>query len=94
MSEPPTKPDNDSNTENMQSKEQMPENNMAQNITTKIDTKYYVIFALEGVMISSLIGYLILSQFNKKTFKETFVNADKIVIILLIVIFMGIIQQF
>ena len=94
MSEPPTKPDNDSNTENMQTKEQMPENNMAQNITTKIDTKYYVIFALEGVIISSLIGYLILSQFNKKTFKETFVNADKIVIILLIVILLTAIITF
>ena len=33
----------------MQSKEQMLENNMTQNITTKIDTKYYAIFALEGV---------------------------------------------
>lgn len=33
----------------MQSKEQMLENNMTQNITTKIDKKYYAIFALEGV---------------------------------------------
>ena len=47
---------------------------------------FYVIFIVEGLIISSSITYLILSKFNKKTFKETFENNDKKVIFGLLIL--------
>ena len=44
---------------------------------------YYVAYTLEGIILSSSVMYLILSKANKKTFKETFKDADKIVICIL-----------
>ena len=47
---------------------------------------FYIIFIVEGLIISSSITYLILSKFNKKTFKETFENNDKKVIFGLLIL--------
>jgi hypothetical protein len=45
----------------------------------KLTTVYYIIFACEGLLISLLLIYLIMSQFNKKSFKETFKNGKSII---------------
>ncbi len=91
--EPPSKPDgeNESSSEgNIPSK---PEGNESQgmpsdskgvsNTSSSIDTKYYVFFGVESLVLSLIIMYLVMSKFNKKSFKETFGNSDKIIIIIL-----------
>lgn len=50
---------------------------------TSLSPVYYVAYTLEGIILSSSVMYLILSKANKKTFKETFKDADKIVICIL-----------
>lgn len=56
----------------------------------QIKTIYYVIFSVECLVFSILLSYLIMSHFNKKTFKETFKNSDKkIISALLIIILTG-----
>lgn len=56
----------------------------------QIKTIYYVIFSVECLVFSVLLSYLIMSHFNKKTFKETFKNSDKkIISALLIIILTG-----
>lgn len=44
---------------------------------------YYIVLGLEGLVTSSLIIYLLMSGFNKKSIKETFKSGDKIIIYLL-----------
>lgn len=66
MQQPPAKPD-DSN-ENSNGKMEMP--NMPTQVKN-ISTVYYVLFAVEGAIVSTLVVYLIISNFNKKTFKES-----------------------
>lgn len=46
----------------------------------KIDTIYYIILGISNTFISCLLIYLIMSKFNKKTFKEVFINTDKVLI--------------
>lgn len=46
----------------------------------KIDTIYYIILGVSNTFISCLLIYLIMSKFNKKTFKEVFINTDKVLI--------------
>ncbi len=53
------------------------------NETREIKTKYYVLLIVESLGLGLAIVYLILSNFNRKTFKETFVNSDKIIIYVL-----------
>ena len=60
--------------------------NMNNQNSIDLTTCYYVAFAIESLILSSLIIYLIMSSFNKKTFKETFENKDKVVITILSVI--------
>ena len=45
---------------------------------------YYILFGIEGLIISLTLTYLIMSKFNKKTFKETFENSDKTIIYILL----------
>ena len=75
MEEPPAKPDGDGNNAS---------SDMSKN--ESISSIYYVIFGIEGLVISSILIYLVMSKFNKKTFKETFINKDKIIINVLTVI--------
>lgn len=60
--------------------------NMNNQNSIDLTTCYYVAFAIESLILSSLIIYLIMSSFNKKTFKETFECKDKVVITILSVI--------
>ncbi len=66
--------------------QQMPGSNSEQNNSNDSQIIYYVIYGVEGFVISSAFMYLLLSHFNKKTFKETFSNKDKIIIEILSVI--------
>lgn len=96
MQEPPEKPDGDSN--NMQEPPERPdgENNnmqsqppmMGQTETTKTEIKtiHYIMFGLEGVIISILATYLVASKFNKLTLKQTLNTAGKAIIFAVIVI--------
>lgn len=52
--------------------------------SAKLETIYYVLFGIESLIIVSLIIYLIMSNCNKKTIKETFTNKDKIIIYVLL----------
>ncbi|MBQ9531997.1 MAG: hypothetical protein IJR70_07990 [Eubacterium sp.] len=67
------------------SSNQPPEMTNAQQSSSsnKLSTKYYVLFACESLLISLLLLYLIMSHFNKKSFKETFRSSDKVLIYLL-----------
>ena len=53
------------------------------NTSSKINLVYYIAFGVESLVLSVVIVYLILSKFNKKTFKETFENNNKKIIALL-----------
>lgn len=57
-----------------------PEMNNSQNNSS---VYYYIVLGLEGLVTSSLIIYLLMSGFNKKSIKETFKSGDKIIIYLL-----------
>ena len=53
---------------------------------TSLTYIYYIIFGIINLILASLIIYLIMSKFNKKTFKETFSNSDKVIINILALI--------
>ncbi len=80
MGTPPSKPDGDNN-----SNGQMP-GDMQNGQNTKISTGYYAAFIAEALVISILITYLIMSNFSKKTIKETFNKGGKIAVYTMIVI--------
>lgn len=90
--EPPEKPsDSKENNQNTNTPPSMPNGqngpgNMNNQNSTDLATCYYVTFAIESLILSGLIIYLVMSSFNKKTFKETFENKDKVVITILSVI--------
>ncbi len=75
MEEPPALPEGEM--EGMPSKDS---NTKKSNSESKLSSKYYVLFTVEGLVISTLASYLVLSKFNKKTLKETFENKNKIII--------------
>ncbi len=79
--EPPEKPDGENNS----STPQMPSNNMnsPMNNNTGLSLKYYIIFGVAGFGFTLSAVYLLMSKFNKLTFKETFVNTDKTLIFIL-----------
>ena len=57
---------------------------------SSLETMHYVIFGINSLVIAITLMYLILSRFNKKTFKETFRDSDKLIIgILSIIILTG-----
>lgn len=94
----PEKPDSNSNNEsnkpndiNFESKQDnMMSFNNQQFTQTEDNTSlkyiYYVIFGATSLVSSTIFIYLIMSRFNKKTFKQTFSNSDKIIINILAVI--------
>lgn len=75
--EPPEKPDG----ENNGSAPEMSNGNM--NTNASLSVKYYVIFGVAGFGFTVSAVYLLMSKFNKLSFKETFVNSDKVVIFIL-----------
>ena len=78
--QPPEKPASEDNN----APSGMPNNNQMngdQKTTNQgIALAYYFAFILEGAVLASLIMYLVMSNFNKKTLKETFSTKEKIVI--------------
>lgn len=93
----PEKPDDSMNGTN---RPEIPNDDMNNNDNTSVNNRsnkeyqiktiYYVIFSVECLVFSILLSYLIMSHFNKKTFKETFKNSDKkIISVLLIIILTG-----
>ena len=93
----PEKPDDSMNGTN---RPEIPNDDMNNNDNTSVNNRsnkeyqiktiYYVIFSVECLAFSILLSYLIMSHFNKKTFKETFKNSDKkIISVLLIIILTG-----
>ena len=90
MEEPPEKPDEDNN---METPPDMPNNNggmeqMGEQEENNANTNYVylILFGIESLTLSIIVLYLIMSGFNKKTFKETLANSDKILIYILGVI--------
>ena len=92
---PPEKPDGDSssnsnnNSSNNDNKMTPPSNdkNMSFNKEdSSVDTLYIVLFGIESLLISSLLIYLLMTGFNKKSMKELFENKDKLLIYILSVI--------
>ena len=81
---PPEKPSGDNEQGNPPEKPTNNKSNQTQN--ANINYVYYIVFGIEGLIITSLITYLIMSNFNKKTLKETFTNKDKILLSILITI--------
>ena len=75
-----TPPDMPDGSNNMMTPPDMPNSN------SNLTWPYYLIFSIECLITSSLIIYLIMSNLNKKNFKETFENKDKIVIAILSII--------
>ena len=67
--------------ENQDNRPSMP-NNMENN-STKLETKYYIIFGIESLLLGATITYMILSNLNKKGIKETFKNKDKVIIFIM-----------
>ena len=59
----------------------MPGGNM-DNVNNNIELScwYYLIFGVLGLFIALIVMYLVMSHFNKKSFKEVFCNKDKIII--------------
>lgn len=56
----------------------------------ELPISYYIFFGIEGLAISWIVLYLIMSKGNKYSLKETFRNTDKIVIFILGIIIMSI----
>lgn len=88
-STPPEKPEGDSSTPSG-----MPNNNqnVAPNLNSNLSNNnsisyiYYVILEIESLLLSYLLIYLLMSRFNKKSFKETYASNDKIIISVLSVV--------
>lgn len=87
MEEPSAKSDNEKDDTNLVPSER-PDNTIKPNEMNKssLTSTYYIVFIVECLVISGLIIYLIMSNFNSKTIKEPFINKDKIIIGILSVI--------
>ena len=58
--------------------------------SSSVSTTTYIFFGVESLVIASILTYLILYNFNAKTWKETFeVNDKKIIAVLLIILLTG-----
>ena len=82
QSEPPAKPDG----EESGNQSEPPTRPDGKEKSTKIKTVYYILFGIEGLVISALMVYLIMSKFNKKTVKDTFKGAKRIILYIVFVV--------
>ncbi len=62
--------------------------------SAELTTVYYVVFALEALVVSLLLSYLLVSGFNKKTMKETLKGFNGILIYLVLVVLLTAIFTF
>ncbi len=77
--QPPEKPSGEDNkTFPNQNGENAPEINSPN--STNISNTYFILFVIQSLAITLIIIYLLMSKFNKKTLKETFISSDKIII--------------
>lgn len=88
MNEPPSKPEGESDGGNMSEPPSMPngENkdmSMPNNTSKSIDTKYYIAFGIEGLVIGFIVILLIMTKFNSISFSEIFTSSDKTIIFIL-----------
>lgn len=96
MSEPPAKPEEENSGngqmggQNGNKPENMPDMSNINLQNAKLETIYYVIFVIEGFCIAILLIYLIMSNFNEKSIKETIKGAKKILIYIILVILLTI----
>lgn len=82
MGEPPSKPEGDNSSSQSMGE---PPSDMNEK-ETKLSTSQYVLFAIEGLIFSVSVLYLILSKFNKLTFKETITGVNKIIVFVILAI--------
>lgn len=87
---PPEKPSEDNKPNNEGTTPPDMPNMQNDNSNSNISAGYYIAFSIEGLILSTLIIYLIMSNYNKKTIKETFENKDKIIISVLSVVLLTI----
>ena len=95
---PPEKPDGDTSSNDSSNNSQsmpngnngttppsgnMPGMNNNNQTTNSLTTPYYIAFGVEGFILSGCLIYLIMSGFNKKSFRETISSSDKLIIIIL-----------
>lgn len=85
MNEPPSKSDSENDNGSMSEPPSMPNNmnEMSNNMSKSIDTKYYIAFALEGFVISFIIVIMIMTKFNSLNFSDIFSSKDKTIIFIL-----------
>lgn len=103
MAEPPEKPEGEEQLQSENSTERnMQRQNRPENMNGEMPSRgnagknnfvVNILVGVEGLLISVILMYLIMSKFNKLTFKETFSKGSKIItyVILVIVIAAGII---
>ena len=96
LNDPPEKPDGE-NDQNLDGLENMPNDqsnlsgmnmNDINDMNSQSNLLIYVLLGVQSLGISLIFMYLIMSKFNKKTFKETFSSMDKTVIYVLSIIIM------
>ena len=85
MSEPPSKSDSENDNGSMSEPPSIPNNmnEMPNNMSKSINTKYYIAFALEGFVISFIIVIMIMTKFNSLNFSDIFSSKDKTIIFIL-----------
>src|SRR5574344_2037795 len=89
MSTPPEKSSGDSNSSaTMSDPPEMPGNSStgSETTTSTLSTTYYAVFGVESFIVSLVFMYLVLSGFNKLSFKDTFKSADKVIIYILTIV--------
>lgn len=86
---PPTMP-NENNSSNEQKGKPEQETPDMNSENSKIEPSYYVLFGIEGFIISILLVYLIISVFSKTTIKETLNAPGKIILYIVLVIMLTI----
>ena len=62
---------------------EMPNGEKPQGVESNTSTLTYVLLGVESLVISSILVYLFMSKFNKKTLKETYEDKDKLIISIL-----------
>lgn len=85
---------NSENTDFMTISNNIEVQNIKVNQNKNTDYLYYILFGVQGIFISLIAIYLVMSNFNEKNFKETLKNSEKIVIYSLSVIILSLIIVF
>ena len=86
---PPARPDETDNSSSGNTPPEMPSGGMTpidMNSSSSSNTTMYILLGVESLVISTMLVYLVMSNFNKKTFKETYEDKDKLIITGLLVI--------